>query len=69
MKDLPTAVPSAASEVAAQSGVVRQVGEMLSALRASPVGKTLVWLAAGIVLVVIAGTAALRMPDVWTVEG
>jgi len=44
------------AEEAAHSGLVPQLGMMVRALLASPVGKTIIWLLAGIFLVVVATT-------------
>ena len=46
-----TGISAKAGDVA-HAGLVRQLGQMLRALRASPVGKVLLWLAVGIVVVV-----------------
>jgi len=42
------------SEEAAHSGLARQLGMMVRALLASPVGKTLIWLVAAVVVIVVA---------------
>jgi len=49
-------IAAADAEESAHSGLVPQLGMMTRALMASPVGKTLVWLLLGILLVVVATT-------------
>jgi putative ATP-binding cassette transporter len=47
---------ASAAEEAAHAGLMRQMGMMVRALLASPVGKTIIWLSVGIFLVIVATT-------------